>query len=118
MADRIADAFLVEWRLNGQHWVHAYVDEATARDQARKNWGSLVPVYRDAVGVLGTEQRTLAERTEAGIDGVAETEREACIAILEDLRPKNDRSEWTKNDHLRNGVLCSAVACIAARYER
>lgn len=48
---------------------------------------------------------------------IAEAEREACIAILEDLRPKNDRSDWTEYAQGRDAVLCRAIAEIAARYE-
>lgn len=47
---------------------------------------------------------------------IAEAEREACIAILEDLRPKNDRSDWTEYAQGRDAVLSRAIAAITARY--
>lgn len=47
---------------------------------------------------------------------IAEVEREACIAILEDLRPKNDRGDWTEYAQGRDAVISRAIAAIVARY--
>lgn len=46
-----------------------------------------------------------------------EAEREACIRILEDLRPRNDREDWTQWAKDRDEVLVKAIALIAARYD-
>lgn len=48
--------------------------------------------------------------------GIAEEEREACIRILEDLRPRNDREDWTQWAKDRDEVLSRAIAEINARY--
>ena len=45
-----ADAFLVEWKRNGETWVHAHADEPTAVDQARKHGGTCTPLYRRLTG--------------------------------------------------------------------
>lgn len=48
----------------------------------------------------------------------AESEREACIAILEDMRPKNDRYDWTDWAKDRDEWACEAIKRINARYEQ
>lgn len=45
-----------------------------------------------------------------------EAEREACIAILEDMRPKNDRLDWTEYASDKDRILNSAIEAINARY--
>jgi len=45
-----------------------------------------------------------------------EVEREACIRIIEDLRPKNDRSDWTEYACDIDAVLVRARNQINARY--
>jgi hypothetical protein len=45
-----------------------------------------------------------------------EAEREACIRILEDLRPRNDRSDWTEYAYTTDNALLRAINQINARY--
>ena len=65
---------------------------------------------------LGMTPRTIAERIQAEMNDVAEAEREACIRILEDLRPRNDQSDWTKYAHDIDAILRRAITAINARY--
>lgn len=44
-----------------------------------------------------------------------EAERQACIAILEDLRPRNDSSDWTEFAWARDSVLVQAINHINRR---
>lgn len=44
--DREADAFLVEWRVQGEQWVDCHADEVRAHDQARKHGVRHIPLYR------------------------------------------------------------------------
>lgn len=45
-----------------------------------------------------------------------EAEREACIRILEDLRPKNDQSDWTEYARDIDTILRRGITEISARY--
>lgn len=55
----------------------------------------------------------------AGIRAVvesAELEREACIAILEDMRPRNDQSDWNEFTVTTDTILRLAIEAINRRY--
>lgn len=55
----------------------------------------------------------------AGIGAIVEsveTEREACIRILEDMRPRNDQSDWNEFTVTTDTILRLAIEAINRRY--
>lgn len=87
---------------------------AEAEDRIRKLPD---PIETAAASTLGHTERSIAERTQAEMNDVAEAEREACIRIIEDLRPRNDQSDWTEYAHDIDAILRRGIAAIAARYD-
>lgn len=45
-----------------------------------------------------------------------EAEREACIRILEDMRPRNDQSDWNEFTVTTDTILRLAIEAINRRY--
>lgn len=51
-----------------------------------------------------------------GYEDGQEVEREACISILEDMRPRNDPSDWNEFTVTTDTILRLAIEAINRRY--
>lgn len=67
---------------------------------------------RDRQGLAWAARRAAELHRQESI----EAEREACIAILEDMRPCNDQSDWNEFTVTTDTILRLAIEAINRRY--